>query len=113
MSDRLYSDSVTVVRAPLITDKYGQTKRDWPNATRTMVVGVSVQPDASTEDMGERSTVITGWRVRTPRGTDLDLLATDRAELDALTLEVDGEVARYTLGGQVHHVEARLKRVTG
>lgn len=111
----LYSDAVTVVRAGYKVDKYGNetSELDWANAVRTAVTGVSVQPDASSEATGDRGTVVTGWRLFTPRGRDLDLLPTDRVEYDGMTLEVDGEVARFRMAGRVHHVEARLKRVIG
>ncbi len=111
----LYADSVTRVRADYVTDKYGNpsTTRDWQNATRTTVSGVSVQPDASSEDTGDRGTVVTGWRLFTPKGHDLDVLPTDRVEYEGMTLEVDGEIARYRVGGRVHHIEARLKKVDG
>lgn len=111
----LYADAVTVVRADYVTDKYGNptSVRDWVNATRTTVAGVSVQPDYSTETTGDRNTVITGWRLFTPKGRDIDLLPTDRVEFDGMTLEVDGEVGRFRVAGRVHHVEARLRRVVG
>lgn len=110
----LFADTVTLVRAPLVVDKYGNptTQRDWGKATRTTYASVSVQPDVSTEDTGDRSTVITGWQLRTPKGRDFPALATDRVEYDGMTLEVDGEVGRYHMGGRVHHVELRLKRVS-
>ncbi|AVO22266.1 head-to-tail connector complex protein [Streptomyces phage Nesbitt] len=110
-----YMDSAVRVRAPLVTDKYGNTttERDWTKAVRTPITGVSVQPDGSSETDGDRELVITGWKLYTPRGRDLDLVKTDRVEWDGMTLEVDGEVARWRLGGRVHHVEIRLKRVTG
>ena len=111
----LFGDSVVIVRAGYRVDKYGNesSERDWANAVRTPVTGVSVQPDVSEEETGDRRTVTTGWRLFTPMGRDLDLLPTDRVEYDGMTLEVDGEVARFRVGGRVHHVEARLKRVIG
>lgn len=114
----LTMQSIAVLRAPLVVDDYGNpsTERDWGNATRTPYSGVNVQPigDApSSEAVGDRPTVITGWKLITSRGMDLDLLATDRVEHGGITTEVVGEVARYYLGGRVHHVEARIKRVTG
>jgi len=111
----LYGDTVTILRAGYLVDKYGNptSQQDWANATRTPVSGVSVQPDVSTEATGDRGTITTGWRLFTPKGRDLDLLATDRVEFDGMALEVDGEIARYRVSGRVHHVEARLKRVTG
>lgn len=111
--DVFFNDTITRVRAPLIADKYGAPRRDWANAVRTVVDEVSVQPDTSAETTGDRSAVVTGWRVFTTRGADIDLLSTDRVEIDGLTLEVDGEVARYRIAGRVHHVEVRLRRVTG
>jgi len=112
----LYADTVVRVRAPLGDDGYGNptSQRDWSRATRTVISGVSFQPDTSTETAdGTRDTVITGYRLITPKGRDIDLLATDRIEVDGMTLEVDGAVGRYKVGGRVHHVEARLREVTG
>lgn len=110
---RLYADTVTLVRAALTTDKYGSVTPDWLNATRTEYSGVSVQPDSSTESVGDRSDVITGWRLTTSKGRDFPALPSDRVEFDGMTLEVDGEVGRYLVGGQIHHVQARLRRVNG
>lgn len=111
----LFGDSVVRVRAGFLVDKYGNTTsvRDWPNATRTTVASVSVQPDASTEATGDRGSIVTGWRLITPKGRDLALLPTDRVEFDGMTLEVDGEIARYRLAGRIHHAEARLRKVDG
>lgn len=111
----LQADSVVIVRAPYLVDKYGNTtsQRDWANATRTTVARVSVQPDGSTEATGDRTSVVTGWRLITSKGRDFPALSGDRIEYDGMTLEVDGEVGRFRMGSRVHHVEARLKRVTG
>lgn len=110
----LFADTVALVRAPLVVDKYGNvtSQRDWAHATRTVYSGVSVQPDVSSEDTGDRFTVITGWQLRTPKGRDFPALPSDRVEYDGMTLEVDGEVGRYRMAGRVHHVELRLKRVS-
>lgn len=111
----LYGETVTLVSAPLKVDKYGNatSERDWTKAQRTPVTGVMVQPDSSSETEGDRPAAITGWRLITPKGKDFPALATDRVEWDGLTLEVDGEVGRWRIGGRLHHVEARLKKVTG
>ncbi|WP_158756585.1 hypothetical protein [Streptomyces sp. NRRL S-475] len=111
----LYADTVTRVRAPYKVDKYGNTstERDWTKAERTALSDVSFQPDSSTENTGDRGSVVTGYRLFTPRGRDVDLLPTDRVEAFGMTLEVDGEIARYRVGGRIHHVEARFKKVTG
>lgn len=105
-------DTVTVVRAPLAGDRYGGQIRDWAAATRTDVVGVSIQPAASTEDVRDREQLVSTYTLFTPRGADLDLLATDRVEWGGLTLQVVGSPNRWSLAG-VHHVEATLQEVTG
>jgi len=87
-------DSVTVVRAPLVTDRYGGKIRDWPTATRTAYAGVSVQPAGSTEDVRDREHISNRFTLFTSRGFDIDLLATDRVEWNGLTLQVDGGVDR-------------------
>ncbi|MFJ4960990.1 hypothetical protein ACIP6P_00725 [Streptomyces sp. NPDC088729] len=111
----LYGETVTLVRAPLKVDKYGNatTERDWSAAERWSYYGLMVQPDTSAEVTGDRPTVITGWRLITPKGVPFPALPTDRVEWDGLTLSVDGEVGRFRVRGRLHHVEARLKRVSG
>lgn len=111
----LYGETVTLVRAPLKVDKYGNTTSewDWAAATRTEYRGLMVQPDSSNEATGDRPSVITGWRLITPKGRDFPSLPTDRVEWEGLTLAVDGEVGRFRVGGRLHHCEARLKRVSG
>jgi hypothetical protein len=112
----LFHQSFVRVRAPLVTDRYGNRKRDWSSADRLTVEGVNIQPASrlpSNEESDDRLTVVTGWDLQTPEGMDLDLLATDRVEFDGMTLEVEGNVGRWPdpFGPGVHHVEARLKEV--
>ena len=105
------------VRAPLVEDRYHNKKRDWDNAERITITGVNIQPAGapvrSEEDTADRQTTVTAWNLQTPEGRDLDLLETDRIEVDGMTLEVDGKVGRWPdpFGPGVHHVEARLKEV--
>jgi hypothetical protein len=107
--------SITVLRAPAVVDRYGNPSsvRDWGAATSVTYNAVSVQPDISNESAGDRPLVVTGWRVFSARGTDVDVLPTDRILYNGVTLEVDGEVGRWEFAGRLHHVEFRLKRVTG
>ena len=110
-----YGQTVVILRAPYVVDRYGNTttERDWASATRTTVRRVSVQPDASTEDTGDRPVIASGWRLVTRRGVDVDLLPGDRVVALGRVLDVDGDVARWTLGRRHHHTEARLKEVSG
>ncbi|WP_418956828.1 hypothetical protein [Streptomyces tritici] len=110
-----YTQTVVIVRAPFVEDRYGNTtsERDWARATRTTVRRVSVQPDVSTEDTGDRPVVVTGWRLATRRGVDVDLQPGDRVVALGRLLDVDGDVSRWTVSGRHHHTEARLKEVIG
>lgn len=113
----MFTDTIVILRAPVTEDRYGNTVRDWSNATRTEVDGVSVQPRSATESTATeaREMVTTGWRIYTRSG-DLDVEPTDRIEHAGRTLEVIGEVARWPhpiRRGQVHHVEIDVQRWSG
>ena len=110
----LYLQDIVIVRAAIVEDEYGNEQDDWGDAaTRIPVSGVNVQPmGGSTEDTEDRQVTVTGWRLYTPRGMDLDLRETDRVEAWGTTMQVIGKVARWPApGGGVHHVEADLREV--
>lgn len=112
---RHYAHSVVRLRAPLAADRYGNKVRDWTAPARLPVAGVNVQPSGSPPQSDEhtttRQTTITGWRLYTRPGMDLDLVETDRIEYGGMVLEVDGKVGRWRINGRVHHVEAGLREV--
>ncbi|MFD4700834.1 hypothetical protein [Streptomyces niveus] len=110
-----YTQTVVVLRAWFVVDRYGNetSVRDWTNATRTTYRRVAVQPDASTEDTGDRPVVVSGWRLITRRRVDIDLAPGDRVVALGRVLDVDGDVARWTVSGRHHHTEAHLKEVSG
>lgn len=112
----IYPETIVRLRAPLVTDRYGASAPDWPNAVELTVTNVQVQPSSATEpvEVG-RTAAITSMRLLTPIGTDLDLLRTDRVRWSGDVWQVDGEVARHMRpsDGTVHHVEAMLRRVAG
>lgn len=102
-------DTVTRLRAPLVSSGYGNSSRDWANATSTdFLVHWSAQ--SVTEVVGDEPKTIS--RVKLFGGADLDLEATDRiVGPDGLTYVVDGEVMRSYQRGQLHHVRAFLRRI--
>lgn len=109
----LYNDSIEVLRAPLVADRYRNEKRDWDAATSTPYSGVNMQPEqvpvASTEYTEDRQTTVTRYLLITRRGMDIDLLETDRVAFAGMTLKVAGKVGRWPApGGGLHHVEAVL-----
>lgn len=110
----LYLQDIAIVRAGTVEDEYGNEQDDWgAAATRIPVSGVNVQPaGGSTEDTEDKQVVVTGWRLYTPRGMDVDLRETDRVEAWGTTMQVVGKVARWPApGGGVHHIEADLREV--
>jgi hypothetical protein len=111
----LYLQDIVIVRPGTVEDEYGNEQDDWGGAaTRIPVSGVNVQPaGGSTEDTEDRQVTVTGWRLYTPRGMDIDLRETDRVEAWDTTMQVIGKVARWPApGGGVHHVEADLREVS-
>lgn len=89
-----YGEPVTVVRAPLTTDDYGNQVRDWSNAASTPYQGCAVAGGArgngSTEDLtGDRDVIVSDLIVFMPPGADV--LPTDRLEVRGRAYEVVGE----------------------
>jgi len=114
----MWTSSVTVLRPNVVTDRYNSERFDWTAPGRTVVDGVNVQPTIMTESTTEpRYQTVSGWRLVSRAGADIDLRATDRVELqDGTVCEVVGEVARWPhpiRPNLVHHVEVDLQRVRG
>lgn len=110
-----YAQTITIVRAGTAGDRYNPAaaRPDWTTATSTTAQAV-IEQASSTEDVDDRDTVTSGWRLYTLPGVDLDLTAYDRIEAGGRTFEVDGAPAKWKGRGEtVHHVEARLLEVTG
>lgn len=101
-------EKITRLRAPLTSAGYGNQTRDWANATSTDFY-VKWSHKAVDEVVGdEPRTVTKGYVFGDPY---LDLEATDRViGPDGITYEVDGEVMRSYVRGQLHHVRAYLRR---
>ncbi len=114
----MFTDTVVVVRAVVVRDRWDNDTHDWAAAARTTVTGVRVLPSSQAEDAaGTRVAVSTGWRLYSAPGVDVDIRATDRVEWAGLSLEVIGEVARWPHPLRptpaVHHIEVELRRMEG
>ena len=109
------TQTVTVVRAPLVTDRYNAQVRDWANATSTPLTDCRVQPLAASGGLiiePGRDAVVTRWKLLAPDGADV--LASDRIVWQGKTYEVDGDVELWSSPtGSLAHVEGLLKRVEG
>lgn len=106
----ILKDTLTRLRAPLVTGYGGDKVRDWANATE-VTFAAHVEPDQTREVLDNRDVTVTGLRAILPAATDFD--ATDRARWNGDVYEVDGDIERWRRRGRDHHVEVRLTRVEG
>lgn len=110
-------ETVTRVRAPLTTDRYGNEVRDWPNAARIdykrCAVAQGSRGSAAEILTIERNAVISDVVIYLP--ADADLVATDRMEVRGHTFEVVGEPFdwRNPWSGRDFGVVANGNRVEG
>ena len=105
-----FPHSVSVIRAPLVSDGKGGQRRDWPAATSTPT-SAWVQPVSSIEDTDGQDRIVARWRIFLPTGADV--LSTDRVGFAGDTYFVDGEVQAWDSASGPHHAEAFLRRVSG
>lgn len=103
-----FYDTVSVLRAPVVTDPYGGESLDWANATVVATVPASVQPQSSSEEDVDRQMVVSRWKLFC---APADLEVTDRVTYMSDTYRVEGEIGRWRHRGQDHHIECFLERV--
>lgn len=104
----ILGESITRLRAPLVSSGYGNSVRDWGSAVSTLFY-VHWSMKSVSEVVGDEARTVTKAYVF--GGPDVDLESTDRVVgPDGLTYELDGELMRSYLRGQLHHVRAYLRR---
>lgn len=85
-----FRDTVTVLRAPIVTVN-GEERRDWDNASRMTLTRVQVTARATTQDFaGRLQNVNDGRTLRADY--DADVQEGDRVIYDGNLYEVNGEV---------------------
>lgn len=100
-------DTITRLRAPLVSSGYGNQARNWAAAaSQDFVVHWSTK--TVSEVVGDEPRTVTRGKIF--GGPDLDLEPTDRVLFQGDTYEVDGDVMRSYRLGQLHHVRAMLRR---
>lgn len=110
LPEHLLTYAVTIVRQGETTDRYGQTAPDWSKATRIHTRGFLGQ-NVSREVLDGRDAQIADYQLFLPTGTDIS--GHDRVEIDGASFEVVGPpLVRRTPDGP-HHVEARLRAISG
>ena len=80
--------TVTLLRADVTEDAYGNEGRDWDTAARTDVSGCSVQPAGADEYTVDRESVVVRLRAFLPGLPDVE--STDRAEYAGDVYYIDG-----------------------
>jgi len=115
--ESLLVDSADVIRAPVVLNEYGQEVRDWDNPTLVGVVSCSIQPASYNENTEDRQTTTDEWMLYSSDSVAYGILAPDRIVWRGQTLEVASDVQLWRFGdgspATDHHVELRLKLVTG
>lgn len=104
-------DSITVARAGVTTDRYGNTAEDWSNPATHVVDGCILQPMSGEETLSlQGNRVISRWTLDAP--ADADITAADRILYRGEVYTVDGDVGVWdSPTRQLDHLEAILQRV--
>jgi hypothetical protein len=104
-----HTDSVEVLQAVVVTDRYGNDTLDWSSPTVTVVPRCRVQPIPSAELLDRLSR---RWVLYAP--PDTALVSANRVRWRGVTYDVAGEVRRWSSpSGALAHIEADLTRVEG
>lgn len=111
---RLGRDTVTVLRATLTTNRYGQSTRDWANASSVAVItNAHVQPYTMGENPGvDREWAASRLKLYVPPGTDVR--EHDRVSWRSNDYDVDGPPKVWRdVDGRLRHTQAIIKRISG
>lgn len=108
------SDIISVLRAPVITDSYNRSIRDWDNAVVVKTGRASIQHYLALEEAVDRQTETEAGRLFTDT-PDMkgQIQAEDRVIYDGRTWEITSPPEEFRLFGRYHHTEMFLKLVEG
>lgn len=105
----MYADTVTIERASTSTDDaFGNPTNSWSALAED--VPAVVQPVGSAEQVADRDTVTTRYRMHCD--PDVDITAQDRVVWRGRTFQVDGDVEQHSRRGAAHHQEMFLRTAT-
>lgn len=112
---RWVGESVTVRRAALTTDAYGNAVPDWDAAAEVVLRGVGVAPRSTEEDLVGRTAVITGTALYVPGERVVDVRPEDQVIVRGVAHAVDGDVQDWIspFTGRRAGWVIPLRRVTG
>ncbi len=110
------TETVDILTATPVTDRYGNTTYDWTSPTRRSVSRVVVAPrraaDSESRELG-RQGVIVGLTLYMPPGTSIT--AYDRVEVRGEVYEVEGEEGDWRSPHTSWRpgIEVAVRKVTG
>lgn len=111
----LGGDTVTRLRAPVITGPDGAPMQNWNSDESSWdkvdYANTSLQPLSSTEDVVAQQRTESTHRWYGPAGADVR--PTDRLRFDGFDYLVDGEPYRWRFGSTDHHIEVLCIRIQG
>lgn len=104
-----HGETIEVLAAAAVTDRYGNDALDWADPDVTTVSGCRVMPVPG-EEVLDRLT--RRWMLFAP--PDTALVSANRVRVNGITFDVSGEVRRWSSpSGALAHIEADLERVEG
>lgn len=104
-----YHDEAVRQRATATTDRYGNSVQDW-TAPAEVTITCTIQPADSRENVVDRDTVVTRYRLFC--APDTDITSADRLVWRGRTFEVDGDLEEHSRKSTPHHREAFLRGVS-
>jgi hypothetical protein len=108
---RLFPVTVTIRHAPVTTDRYGNTARDWSRASTVSTPAwverqAGRQGSGSGESLAGRDELYSTFRLVLPVGVLIE--GRDRVDYDGRTFEVQGPPDTVLTPRGAHHIEAIL-----
>jgi hypothetical protein len=105
----LLTDRVAIVRrSEGVRDRFGEEQPTW---APPVYVAARVEWEPGSEDRTDADAVVQTRRVILEAGAVVEAL--DRVLVDGDTWEVDGPPLKHSYPNGQHHIEARLRLVTG
>jgi hypothetical protein len=120
--ERLMTERITIVRGSTVdvvdetdVDDYGVPETAVGSPTTVGIVNAWVTQTSGLEADDNRQTTFAEWMIYLPAGTDLRAADVIVREDGTTRIEViePPHLARRAITGEVHHVEARGRTVTG
>lgn len=105
------TDVITRLRAPFVTDSYGNHVLDWSTPAELTITGCRVQPLQSNEYTTDSERIAVRLRTFAPAGSDVT--GVDRIRFNGIDYSVDGDpLAWSSPTGGLAHLEFFIERVT-